>query len=413
MHTELIFRFLVLFLVLIVTDLFLYLSLKKIFFTKEDRQKVFRNSFWGLTILYCLYFFLSLFLIGSPLDDFVKYRSFFWVFGVYLIIYIPKLIISIVLLLNFVIRVFYDLFAKVFKLKKQFNFKIFAYFGLAAGIITFIIIIRGFVFTKTDFVVKEYSVYLKNLPSDFDNFRIVQISDFHLGSFSDSSVVKRALGIVKLQKSDMVVFTGDMVNVTFKETLPYIFLFREIEPKYGKFSVLGNHDMGDYAKWDSIPEQKYLNCQLILCEKQMGFKILNDTNYKIFKGKDSIYIAGVNNCGSYPFKKTGNFDKSLQNISKDAFTIFLTHDPALWSSQIVGKANIALTLSGHTHGMQLGINTGNVKWSPISFKYRYWLGWFNFSGQYLYVNPGVGFLGFPGRIGILPEITVFTLKKKI
>jgi predicted MPP superfamily phosphohydrolase len=356
---------------------------------------------------------VNLIIVGSPLDDYVKYSAYFWVFGIYLIIYIPKLIISIFLLINLLLKTVVDIITKAFNKKIKFNSLYISSLGLLAGFVSFLLVLNGFIFTKNDFIVKEQTLYFNNLPASFENFKIVQISDLHLGSFHNKSVIEKAIGLIESQKPDMLFFTGDMINVTNKETIPYITLLNNIKTNYGKFSVLGNHDIGDYAKWDTVPGQKKINEELIKCERQMGFNVLIDTSFKIFKGQDSIYIAGVNNCGNYPFKKAGDLKKALKNIDEKAFVILLAHDPAQWSGEVVGKTNIPLTLSGHTHGMQLGINSGNIKWSPISLKYKYWLGLYKNNLQYLYVNPGLGFLGFPGRIGIKPEITVLKLKRQM
>jgi hypothetical protein len=360
-----------------------------------------------------LYFVANLIIVGSPLDDYVKYSAYFWVFGIYLIIYIPKLIISVFLLINLLLKTVVNIITKAFNKKIKFNSLYISSLGLLSGFVILILVLYGFVFTKTDFIVKEQNLYFNNLPVSFENFKIVQISDLHLGSFHNKSVVEKAIGLIESQKPDILVFTGDMINVTNKETIPYITLLNSIKTNYGKFSVLGNHDIGDYAKWDTVPGQKKINEELIKCERQMGFNVLIDTNFKILKGSDSIYLAGVNNCGNYPFKKAGDLKKALRDIDEKAFVILLAHDPAQWAGEVVGKTKIPLTLSGHTHGMQLGINTNKIKWSPISLKYKYWLGLYENNLQYLYVNPGLGFLGFPGRIGVKPEITVIKLKRQM
>lgn len=413
MPSDLLIRFFSLFFVILITDTYLYFTLKNTFFKKSGRYKVFRNIFWLITILYCLYFVANLIIVGSPLDDYVKYSAYFWVFGIYLIIYIPKLIISVFLLINLLLKTVVNIITKAFNKKIKFNSLYISSLGLLSGFVILILVLYGFVFTKTDFIVKEQNLYFNNLPVSFENFKIVQISDLHLGSFHNKSVVEKAIGLIESQKPDILVFTGDMINVTNKETIPYITLLNSIKTNYGKFSVLGNHDIGDYAKWDTVPGQKKINEELIKCERQMGFNVLIDTNFKILKGSDSIYLAGVNNCGNYPFKKAGDLKKALRDIDEKAFVILLAHDPAQWAGEVVGKTKIPLTLSGHTHGMQLGINTNKIKWSPISLKYKYWLGLYENNLQYLYVNPGLGFLGFPGRIGVKPEITVIKLKRQM
>jgi predicted MPP superfamily phosphohydrolase len=362
--------------------------------------------------MYCLYFILTVIIVGSPLDNHIKYGNYFWVFGIYILIYGTKLTLAIFIFIGLFIRFIHKLFRKNALLKVSLNIKPFAYTGIVFGVFVFACILYGFIITKTDFTVRHYTLKFRDLPSAFESLKIIHISDAHLGSFTDSADIVRAADLIKRENPDILFFTGDMINVSYVEALPYIDIFKKINPKYGKYSVLGNHDIGDYAKWDMLINQKELNEEILKCEKRMGFTILTDTNVKIYAGNDSLFIAGVNNCGSPPFKRRGDLNKAIIGTDSNRFIIFLTHDPAIWSGEVVNKTNIQLTLSGHTHGMQLGIISRFFKWSPIALKYNYWLGLYESNDQYLVINSGLGFLGFPGRIGIPPEITVINLKKK-
>lgn len=413
MHTELLIRFASLLLFLVATDLILYFSLQNIFFKMKTKSIAYRYFFWLPTLMYFLYFIATLIFVGSPLDNPVKYRAYFWVFGVFILLYAPKFIMALVISTGYFLKLMLRIFLKKVVEKSNFNLKYFAKTGIVCGAAVFLILLYGFIITKTNFAVRHYSLEFNNLPVSFNNLKIVHISDAHLGSFSNKDEVKKAVNLIRKENPDILFFTGDLINVSYIETIPYKDAFKEIKPKYGMYSILGNHDIGDYAKWDTIPNQGVLNNKLIQAEKNMGFNVLIDTNIKIFAGKDSICIAGVNNCGPHPFKRRGNIKRALQGIENNNFVILLTHDAAIWSGEIADKTNVNLTLAGHTHGMQLGIDTKYFKWSPIAIKYKYWFGLYEFDEQYLFVNSGLGFLGFPGRIGIAPEISVITLKKRL
>jgi len=190
------------------------------------------------------------------------------------------------------------------------------------------------------------------------------------------------------------VMTGDIINVSYKEAEPFISFFNKINPPYGKYSILGNHDIGDYFSIKHPANQEWLTQQLIATEKQMGFRLLVDSSCYIKKGKDSIAILGINNCGTYPFLHSGNLDKAMRMTKNSDFRILLSHDPDEWQDEILSKTNIDLTLSGHTHAMQLAFICGSIRISPSALKYKNWYGLYQTAQQFIYVNPGLGFSGF-------------------
>ena len=238
------------------------------------------------------------------------------------------------------------------------------------------------------------------------------MSDIHSGSFDNYEAVKRGVDLANEQKSDLLLFTGDLVNNEAKEIEPWIELFATLDAPYGKYSIFGNHDYGDYIEWPSF-EEKHKNLETLAAHhKTIGFNLLRNQHVVLEKDGEKFFLAGVENWGKPPFPQHGDINKALQGIENKDFTVLMSHDPSHWKAQVVEHSNkVHLTLSGHTHGMQFGIEIPGFKWSPVKFKYPEWAGSYEQNGKKLYVNRGFGFLGFPGRVGIWPEITVITLKK--
>jgi predicted MPP superfamily phosphohydrolase len=264
---------------------------------------------------------------------------------------------------------------------------------------------------KYDYKVHRHNVYFKNLPAEFDGFTITQISDIHSGSFDNTDALQKGIDLVKSQKSDLFVFTGDMVNNMADEIEPYMERFAQIKAPYGQYSILGNHDYADYIQWDS-PQAKQANLdKLKQHHKEMGYRLLLDEAIPLEKNGQRIYLLGVENWG-HGFIQAGDLDRALKGVDKDAFKVLLSHDPTHWEEKIrYHDTRVDLTLSGHTHGAQFGIETAGFRWSPVQYRYLQWAGFAQHKDRKLYVNRGFGFLAFSGRLGIWPEITVLTLKK--
>ncbi len=265
---------------------------------------------------------------------------------------------------------------------------------------------------KYHYQVRRVKLEFGDLPPRFDGFRIVQLSDIHAGSFDNAREVARGIDLLNSQRPDLFVFTGDLVNNRADEVRPYLNVFREIHAPFGKFSVLGNHDYGDYISWPD-PEAKRSNLrELIGYHRELGFRLLLDTHAIVQKGEDRLVILGVENWGT-GFGHRGDLEKALAGVHPSEFKILLSHDPTHWESEVkTHPAWVHLTLSGHTHGMQFGIEAFGLKWSPVQYRYRNWAGLVQEAGRYLYINRGFGFLGFSGRVGIWPEITVLELRRK-
>lgn len=274
-------------------------------------------------------------------------------------------------------------------------------------------LIYGMIRGKYDYRLHRQTVYFDDLPDAFDGFTITQISDIHSGSFDNTAAVQRGIDLAKAQKSDLFVFTGDLVNNAAWEIEPYMDHFNQLRAPYGQFSILGNHDYGDYVEWNSDAEKAANLEKLKQHHKELGYRLLLDENVTIEKRGQKIALIGVQNWGR-GFIQIGDLDKALKGVDKDAFKILLSHDPTHWEEKVrFNTTPIQLTLSGHTHGAQFGIEAAGLRWSPVQYRYLDWAGLAHHNNRYLYVNRGFGFLAFSGRLGIWPEITVITLRKKV
>lgn len=341
-----------------------------------------------------------------------------YAFGFLLAMLTFKLITIVFLFSEDIFRFLSGIYLKISGTPKEFNLperrRFLSAIAMGIAVVPFSALLYGMVQGKYNFKVLKYDLEFDDLPDSFDGYRITQISDVHSGSFDNRGKIEYAIELINKQKSDLLLFTGDMVNNMAEEMLPWKDLFTTLYAKDGKFSVLGNHDYGDYVEWET-EELKRRNLEdLKTLQKEMGFKLLLNESIYLRKGTDKIALIGVENWGRGGFKKAGDLDKASANINKDDFKILMSHDPSHWEDVVLKESTLyQLTLSGHTHGMQFGIEIpGWVKWSPVKWRYKYWAGIYKESGRLINVNRGFGFLGYPGRVGIWPEITVITLKKK-
>lgn len=289
--------------------------------------------------------------------------------------------------------------------------KLVSQLALAVAGIPFISFIYGITKGKHNYKVHKHTLYFDDLPEGFDGFKIVQISDIHAGSLRNAKAIQRGIDLIKKQNADLFVFTGDLVNNKASEVEPWLKYFSQIKAPFGQFSVLGNHDYGDYIQWKSAEEKDYNLEQLKKHHETLGYRLLLDKNVTIEKEGYRIALLGVENWGR-GFAMKGDLQKTMKGIDDQTFKVLLSHDPSHWEVQVKDHpATIHLTLSGHTHGMQFGIELGGMRWSPVKYRYPNWAGIAHHNGRYLNVNRGFGFLGFEGRVGIWPEITVIELRK--
>lgn len=320
---------------------------------------------------------------------------------VFLILFVTEVIFSAFLLLGDIYRLITQGARNVYWVE----------FALLVVLLVILIFIYGMIKGKYAYRVIKHTLFFDDLPSNFDGFTITQISDVHAGSFKNPTAVQKGIDLIKAQNSDLFVFTGDLVNNKAEEITPWIDHFKQVKAPYGQFSVLGNHDYGDYVPWRSESEKNANLQRLKEYHEELGYKLLLDEEVTLHKDGQKIVLAGVENWG-IGFGERGDLNKALAGTSLNDFKILLSHDPSHWDAEVVKHpSKVHLTLSGHTHGMQFGIEAFGIKWSPVKYRYAHWAGITSRNGRYLNINRGFGFLGFSGRIGIWPEITVIELKK--
>ena len=343
-----------------------------------------------------------------------------WVLSLFLAFLITKIFFVLILFLGDIGRFFYGIIRRLAEPKSQTGQPFFPArrrFIVEAATLVAAIPFTGFLYAmlkgKYDYKVHRQTLYFDDLPDAFDGFTITQVSDIHSGSFDSIAGVQKGIELARAQNSDLFVFTGDLVNNAAWEIEPWLGHFSRLTAPYGQYSILGNHDYGDYIEWGSPAEKDANLAALKGHHTTLGYRLLLDENVAIEKDGQKIALIGVQNWGR-GFIKLGDIDKALQGVDKDAFKILLSHDPTHWEEIIrYHPTTIHLTLAGHTHGAQFGVESDKFRWSPVQYRYLDWAGLANEKDRYLYVNRGFGFLAFSGRLGIWPEITVITLKRRL
>lgn len=388
-------------------DLYVFQGVKTL--TQNLRQElrtIIHWAYWLLSsglVLCFIYMFYRL----IPAKSFMLFFN--TVFNAFITLFVTKLAFILVLLSG-------DIYRLIFALFHQMQFPerslLLSRVGLIISAIPFFSFIFGITRGKYHYKVHRTILNYPDLPEKFNGFTILQISDVHSGGLDNRQQVQKGIDLIKAQKADLFVFTGDLVNNVADEILPWIDLFKQITAPCGKFAILGNHDYGDYVSWESARGKEDNLEQLKRYHAMMGNRLLLDEHVPIERAGQKIALVGVENWG-LGFGRRGNLEKALKGLDFDMFKILLSHDPSHWDEQVKNNpSKINLTLSGHTHGMQFGIEVFGLKWSPVKYRYPNWAGLAEYKGRYLYVNRGFGFLGFSGRIGIWPEITVIELRKK-
>lgn len=388
-------------------DFYAYQSIKTL-----TKKKLIKILYWVVSFSILINVLYKLFVFN---DSRGLTQPMMLAIGLLILSIIPKIILLIVLFGEDIFRVFkgsFNYFSKAepkafFADRRAFVSKV----ALALAAIPFSSVIYGMARGKYNYQVINHTLYFSDLPEAFDGFKLTHISDIHSGSFDDEEKIMAGIDLINEQSSELILFTGDLVNNTSDEMIPWISHFSKLKSKYGKYSILGNHDYGEYVRFDS-EEEKTQNFRAIKdLHPQIGFNLLLNDSVYIEKGNDKIALVGVENWGTR-FKKLGDLNLASTKINKEDFKILMSHDPSHWDAEIKNhQSNFQLTLSGHTHGMQFGIEIPGIKWSPIQYLYKQWAGIYSELGKYINVNRGFGFLAFPGRVGIWPEITVITLKK--
>ena len=285
-----------------------------------------------------------------------------------------------------------------------------SWMGVGLSSTLFFSLLYGFG-NKYNYKLVKKKISLNGLPFAFKGFKIIHISDIHSGSLKDKAAVLKGIELIEKQNADIVLFTGDLVNDRASEMYDWMDVFNKIKAPNGVYSTLGNHDYGDYVKWDTVEEKKQNLEALKQVHQDLGWRLLMNENISIEKNGEKIKIVGIENWGAKArFPKYGKMDLAMQGVNKEDVAILLSHDPSHWEAEVIPKySSVQLTLSGHTHGMQFGLENPYFKWSPVQWVYKQWAGIYDNKDQQLYVNRGFGFLGYPGRVGILPEITLIEL----
>jgi len=284
--------------------------------------------------------------------------------------------------------------------------------ALVAAAVPFGAMAYGIISGAHDYRIRRSSIKLPNLPKEFDGIRIAQLSDIHSGSFFNKTAVKGGVELLMKEKPDLIFFTGDLVNNESSEVKNYIDVFDKLKAPHGVYSVTGNHDYGDYQAWPTQKAKQENFKNLIEAHRILGFDLLMNEHRFVEINGEKIAILGNENWGGGRFAKYGRLDKAYAGTEEAPVKILLSHDPSHWDAQVRPLyPDIDLMLSGHTHGFQFGVEIGNIKWSPSQYAYKQWAGLHQEGSQYLYVNRGYGYLGYPGRIGMPPEITIIELKR--
>ena len=384
---------------IIILDITTLWGIKKSFpqFSSRHRRGI-KNAFIIQSAV-SLFIVLGGNLLQNYVSDYRMFALYYYIFGFMSAFYIPKSIYAVFLGINLAIS---RLFCKIPISKYGFWICLFFIFP----------VIWGILFGRYNFTVENVELTFENLPEAFDGYKIVHISDIHTGSFAGfAERFQKATDLINVQNPDIIVATGDMVNNFADETVSFIPVFSQMKARDGKYAVLGNHDYGGYYKWRNDADSVANHVALKNAIEEMGLELLNNGSIVISRDTSRIALAGVENWGVLKrHPKLGDIEKAIDTVRDIPFKILLSHDPAFWTEKVAGKTDIALTLSGHTHGMQIGLKLGKKRYNPLYLlRYRYLAGLYTKDGQFLYINRGLGVIGFPGRIGMSPEITVITL----
>ncbi|HBF88187.1 MAG TPA: metallophosphoesterase [Bacteroidales bacterium] len=368
-------------------------------------ERIFKIASWTFTSLVILSLIL-IFIFFDKIDLAKSYSMFFFVASLVIVVYLSKLSFITFHLIEDLIYV-----SSKYIFSNGIRLFFISKIGIISGFLTLVLALYGIFFGKYQYTIHPITIQSNKIPKEFNDFKIVQISDLHIGSFRNNpSKLEKAIDLINAQKPDLILFTGDLVNNFASEVQEFKSILKKLSAKHGTYSVLGNHDYGEYYKWKSVDKKKKNLENLYKIEEEIGFNLLLNSSIIIEKDSAKIAILGVENWGLPPFPAHGDLNMALENIENIDAKILMSHDPTHWTEQVKEKTDILLTLSGHTHGMQMGFEFGRFRWSPVKFKYPLWAGLYEENNQYLYVNRGLGFIGFSGRVGIWPEITVITLK---
>ncbi len=404
-------------LIMLALDFYVFQAVRTISQNATSKTRfILFSIYWGISILSVLGFLFFVF-TDSP---FLGKRFRTYLFASITGIVFAKMIAIIFFIADDIRRAIQWIASKIFLSRQEGEIfqatpiarsAFLSWMGMAAGTVLFGSLLQGFS-NKYNYHVRKVKLHFPNLPKNFRGLKIVQISDIHSGSFTNKKEVEHGVSLVMEQQADLILFTGDLVNDRADEMDEYKEVFNKIQAPLGVFSTLGNHDYGDYVSWPIKGMTKAENLELVKkAHADMGWRLLMNEHIAIEKNGESFALIGIENWSAKArFPKHGRLDLAYPGAEKYPFKILMSHDPSHWDAEVRPQySDIDLTLSGHTHGMQFGVEIPGFKWSPIQYVYKQWAGLYESENQKLYVNRGFGFIGYPGRVGIMPEITVFEL----
>jgi uncharacterized protein len=401
---------------MLLMDLYMYQAVKAVSQSASPKSKaIILFVYWGISIIAIIGFLL--FVLTAP--EFMPKTIRTYLFATVIGLFLGKLIASVFFLTDDLRRLIQWGFSTFSKpriaadgiINNNISRSAFlSWLGITAGTGLFGSLVYGFS-NKYAYNVKKLQLSFEKLPAAFKGLKIVHISDIHSGSFTDKKAVLKGVHKILEQKPDLIVFTGDLVNNLAEEMNDYMDVFNQLKAPMGVYSSLGNHDYADYVKWDSMQAKQDNLERLKKVHADLGWRLLLDENIALQKDEHHINLIGVQNIsGKANFHSYGNMKKAYDGLSDNHFNILLSHDPSHWDSEVKKHyPGVDLMLSGHTHGMQFGLELPGFRWSPVQYVYRQWAGLYEEGSQKLYINRGFGFIGYPGRLGILPEITVMEL----
>ena len=403
--------------VMLVLDTYVFQAIKAVCQSASPKTKaIIYSVYWGITALAIIGFLIFAFTDQYFLSR--KVRT--YLFAIIIGLFLAKLTTIIFILIDDIRRVIQWAAGKLFYNNTEGEAMIgegitrsvfLSWFGLAVGGSLFGSLVYGFG-NKYKYDIKRVQLSFDNLPAGFKGMKILHLSDIHCGSFTDKKAVHHGVREILKENADIILFTGDLVNDKATEMDNYLDVFNQLKAPMGVYSTLGNHDYGDYVRWPIDGISKELNLEnLKNIHASLGWRLLMNEHVVLEKNGDQIALLGIENWSAKAnFPKHGRMDLAHPGTEKYPFKILMSHDPSHWDAEVKTKyADVDLMLSGHTHGMQFGIELPGFKWSPVQYVYKQWAGLYEDVKQKLYINRGFGFIGYPGRVGILPEITVIEL----
>jgi hypothetical protein len=408
---------------LLVVDAYTFKGLKMLMKNIDSQliKRIFTWVYWAISIGMVLLLFFSIGYFNSALESH-SYKVPFTVASIFMIYLSPKLFFIVFHLIEDISFIGYWGVKKVIESsetteiysRSEFLVQSISKLGIGIAGLQFGAMIYGATKGRFNYDIVHQPIEFDNLPDSFNGVKIVQLSDIHVGSFFDNhKEIEKAINKVNELNPDYILFTGDMVNNYAWELDGWEEIIGKLKAKQGKFSILGNHDYADYVQWDNEADKAKNLDSLKQRQAKMGFRLLLNESVKLERNGEFIELLGLENWGKGRFAKYGDLVKTMKNSVTNSFKILMSHDPSHWDEQVLEKTDINLALAGHTHGMQYGVKIGSFQFSPVQFRYHRWAGLYTENKQHLYVNRGFGYIGFAGRVGISPEITLIELRKKV